>query len=333
MKHPFFLLMLVLAALLAGCEKKSGNPVSPASTGAALLLVANSTGNSVATVDLATDQVTANALTVGSSPNQVLVASGMVYVVNSLTNNVMVFNAASLAPVGTINVGDGTNPMNIAVVGTKAYIACWKSNEVRVADLSTRAVTKSIPAGAGTTGIVAVNGKVFATNSGYTGDAYLPGVVTVISAASDAVIDSVSVGVNPVVAAVGPDGNVHVLCTGNYADVPGVVSVIDPSSDRIVRTIPIGGAPGALAFSPDGTAFVGYFSDGMATYNGRTYAIIDSSSHPVLRKGGTGIAVDAAGNIYVADFGYDLVYKLDPSKNLVRTYTVGDGPISVALRP
>ncbi|HEX9005789.1 MAG TPA: YncE family protein [Bacteroidota bacterium] len=326
-------LLLALALLVAGCEKKSNNPLTPAATGASLVLVANSTGNSVSTIDLGADKVTANALTVGSAPNQVLVAAGMVFVVSSLSNNVMVFDTASLTALGTINVGDGTNPMNIAVLGAKGYVACWKSNEVRVVNLATRTVTKSIPAGVGTTGIVAANGKLFATNSGYDGNGYLPGVVTVISAASDAVVDTVSVGMNPVAAAVGPDGNVHVVCTGNYADVPGVVSVIDASTDKVLRTIPIGGAPGAIAFAPDGTAFVGYFSDGMATYNGRSYAIIDSVTHPLLRKGGTGIAVDAQGYIYVADFSYDQVYKLDPSRNLVKTYTVGDGPISVALKP
>ena len=55
-------LVLAFAFFFTACEKKSSNPVTPATTGASLLLVANSTGNSVSTVDLASDKVVRQAL-------------------------------------------------------------------------------------------------------------------------------------------------------------------------------------------------------------------------------------------------------------------------------
>jgi hypothetical protein len=326
------IVVLLAGPLLSGCDKNTGNPLSAGATGPSILLVVNSLGQTVSAVDLSTDHVILTAFTVGRSPNQVKVARGRIYVVNSLSNSVQVFDTASFSPQGTIDLGDGANPMNIAVVGGKGYVACLLTNDVRVVNLTTRAVIKSVPAGSGTTGITAVNGKVYATNTGYSTPAYLPGSVTVINTVTDAVVDTVAVGTNPQAAEVGPDGRVHVVCTGDYVGIPGVICVIDPLSDAVVKTIPIGGTPGSIAFSSNGTAFVGYFSDGVATYNGRTYAIIDSSTHKLIGAGGAGIAPDGNGFVYVADFANDRVVKLDAAKSVVKTYTVGDGPVSLAVK-
>jgi hypothetical protein len=328
----FTIVVLLAGPLLSGCDKNTGNPLSAGATGPSILLAVNSLGNTVSAINLSTDNVTLKAFTVGRSPNQVKVAGGRIYIVNSLSNNIQVFDTASFAPQGTIDLGDGANPMNIAFVGDKGYVSCLLTNDVRVVNLATRAVVKSIPAGSGTTGIAGANGKVYATNTGYSTPAYLPGSVTVINAVTDAVVDTVAVGTNPQAVEVGPDGRVHVVCTGDYVGIPGVVSVIDPVSDAVVKTIPIGGTPGSIAFSSNGTAFVGYFSDGVATYNGRTYAIIDSSTHKLIGTGGAGMASDGNGFMYVADFTNDRVVKLDAAKSVVKTYTVGDGPVSLAVK-
>ena len=71
---------------------------------------------------------------------------------------------------------------------------------------------------------------------------------------------------------------------------------------------------------------------GVARYDGKTFAIIDSSSHPLLGRGGSAVAADARGNMFVAVFSTDLVLKLDNSGAVVATYPVGSGPQSIAIR-
>jgi YVTN family beta-propeller protein len=323
---------LLLAALLCGCKRSSDNPVTPPARIPWSLLVANSTGYTVSAVDPAAGTVTLDAFKTGKAPNQVAIAGGKIFVVNSLSNSVQVLDTAAFAPLGTIEIGTGANPMNILVSGTKGYVACLLTNDVRVVNLATGTVVKSIPCGVGTTGIAATRGKVYATNTGFNGTGYDPGSVTVIDTASDAGVATVGVGTNPQAADIGPDGFVHVVCTGDYGAAPGVVSVIDPASDVVVRTIPIGGQPASICFSSAGTAFVGYY-DGVATYDGRTYAIIDSSSRKLAGAGGSGIAADRHGAVYVADFAGDRVLVLGPARTLVTSYTVGHGPVSIALKP
>lgn len=331
------LLALLSLAIVAGCDKGSDNPVTAVSGGTHLLYVVNNLGRTLSVVDLSTNTVTAAAATLGNSPNQVVVSNGKVYVVNSLSNTVQVFNDTTLASVGTVDIGTGTNPMCIAVTATKAYVTCFETNEVKVVDLASLAVTKSVSAGVGTTGIVLASGRVFATNTNTTisgaSVTYGTGTVTVIDTTTDVVVDSIIVQQNPQAAALGPDGNVHVVCTGDYSATNGWVSVINPSTLAVTATITMGGAPASIAISPSGIAYLGSgYWTGLMSYNARTYAIIDSSTAMAVGRGGAAVACDSSGYIYLADFSSEQVLKLNSALSAVLGYDVGSGPLSLAVK-
>lgn len=330
-------LLSIVSLVLGSCDKGTNNPLTPNSPGSSLLFVLNTLGQTLSVVNLDSNTVTQNVATLEQYPNQVVCDSGKVFAVNSGTATVQIFNANDYSVVGKILVGDGTNPMCVAISGNKAYITCLLTDEVKLADLSTRQIIKSIHVGHGPTGILIANGKAYATNTNLTiaGQtvAYGPGSVSVIDCTTDMLIDSIAVGLDPQALAIGPDGYVHVVCTGDYGAVQGSISVINQTSRLVVATIPIGGAPGAIAFSRSGIAYVGATSGtGVARYDGKTFAIIDSSSHPLLGRGGSAVAADARGYVYVAVFSTDLVLKLDNSGAVVATYPVGSGPQSIAIR-
>ena len=81
---------LLFVALFTGCEddpKKEEAPVT-----AAALYVLNSGGQSISVVDILENQVYNNVATVGTWPNQLLYKDGMLYCVNSGSNNIMIFD-------------------------------------------------------------------------------------------------------------------------------------------------------------------------------------------------------------------------------------------------
>jgi len=328
--------LVIAILLLVGCEKSDNGvtPAPPATSKAVYIL--NGLGKTLSVIDLNTNIVTNNVATVGLYPNQVLYYSGKLFVVNSGSNTVQVFNADSYASLGTITLPTNSNPMNIAILNDqKAYVACSMSNSVAVVNPTTFAVIKpAIAAGVGTTGIAIANGKVYASNTAFDGTtyAYGQGTVTIINTTTDVAGTPLNVGKNPQSIAIAPDGKLHVLCSGDYGAAVGSVSVIDPATDAIVKTLTIGGSPGNITIASNNMAYCGLFGTGLITYNASTYAIKDSSTNPLLKKGGSGTVVDLSGNIYVADFSGDKVYMLDNTYVQKKTYDVGDGPLSLGLK-
>jgi YVTN family beta-propeller protein len=328
-----FTLIVVIAAFFTACDDSSTGPSVPDSSDA--LFVLNSLANSISVIDIETDQVFNDVAVVGIWPSQITYHDNKVYVVNSGSNNVEIFDSEGLAKLGTISLGAGNNPMSMVFLNNqKAYVACSESNTVKVLNLSNNSVTATINVGVGATGIAISNGKVYVANTAFDGSNYTygQGTVSIIDTSNDTVIQTLNVPTNPQDVAVAPNGSVHVVCTGDYMSVSGNVVVINPATDTIVQTIAIGGSPGKIHVSENNIGYVGTFSDGVYTYNATTYAVINSPANPVINRGGSGIVSDLEGNIYIADFIEDQVVKLDSEHNLVTVFDVGDGPGSICVK-
>lgn len=99
---------------------------------------------------------------------------------------------------------------------TKVYITDLSSKSITIANPETYEVTGSIAIGKSTEAIVNANNKVFASNwSSY----YKKGTnntIMVIDPITDNVIDSISVGIEPVSLVVDKNDNLWVLCSGGY---------------------------------------------------------------------------------------------------------------------
>jgi YVTN family beta-propeller protein len=294
------------------------------------MYVLNSLGASISVIDLTKDTVYNNVATVGMWPNQILYSNAKLYVVNSGSNNVQVFDASTYVLKGTISLGANNNPMLIAILSSeKAYVTCSQSNCVKVVNPTTFAVLKTIPMGVGATGIAITNGKVYVANTAFDGAtyAYGQGTVSVVSTTADTVIKTINVSTNPQGCAVAPNGKLHVLCTGDYAAEVGKLAIIDPSVDALVQTVTVGGNPSTIAVASSGTGYLGTFGQGIIRYNATTYAVQDFA---LSGKDGSGVAFDLLGNVYVAAFGVDKVFKLDVNNIVKREYSVGDGPLSLS---
>ncbi len=334
MKRVFVYLMALTIAILAfmGCEEEPTKNETPETATAVFVL--NSAAKSISVIDLEKDTVYNDVATVGTWPNQLVYKDGYLYVVNSGSNNIMIFNTTNWSSQTPIDLGSGNNPTNMVFYNDdKVYVACSMSNKVLKVSLASKAVVGNISTDVGSTGIIKHNNKIYVCNTAFNGATYGQGTVQVIDPTTDQVVKRIDVPTNPFDLKVVPDGKIHVVCVGNYWDIPGKIAIIDPGTDTMVDSIAIGGAPGNIAVSEnDNIAYLSVWGVGLMSYNTATKAVLHGPDNTILGKGGSGVLVDKDGNVFVSVWDDDQVIKLDKNGTVLKTYNVGDSPSALELK-
>lgn len=138
-----------------------------------------------------------------------------------------------------------------------------------------------------------------------------PGVVTALDPTTLEVLGTAETGgTNPNDAAVGPDGLLYVVNTGNYVD-PGSIVVIDPATLARLDVIDNAGVgPGSIAIGDDGLAYISGFFFGTLVLDTETRTFVRGPDDPLcapLEDGGCRGAFDSAvtddGTVYQLFFG------------------------------
>ncbi|MFQ5709760.1 MAG: FlgD immunoglobulin-like domain containing protein [bacterium] len=307
------------------------------------LYVLNGLGRTVSKMNLETLEIENDVLTVGDIPNRIHAKGEFVYVVNSSPAGITVIDGKTSSVARSIALAEGSNPWDLAFVGTdKAYVTNLLANSVTVVDLATGDSLNSIAVGQGPEGILVVNNTAYVANTGGFPD-YKPSTVSVIDIQTDSVTKTLQVATNPQDLALAPDGKIHVVCTGNFADIEGKVTVIDPfgASDftpAVVDTVEIGGTPGDIVVTSDGLAFLADFGDGangfLYSYDATTRQVFHDASDP-LRVGNGAMTLlfdDRRGDLYVNNFSDDAVQLLDARDgSVLNTFGFGDGAQAMAI--
>ncbi len=158
------------------------------------------------------------------------------------------------------------------------------------------------------------------------------GTVSVLDTATNAVVATVTVGDQPLGAAVNPAGTrVYVA---NQVTPDGTVSVIDTSTNVVVATVSVGSGPSGVAVKlPGDRVYVTNRDD-------KSVSVIDTATNAVVAtipvdNNPLGIAVDPAGTpAYVVNKGSNFVSVIDTNENaVVGTIAVGNDPSQVAIDP
>ena len=171
------------------------------------------------------------------------------------------------------------------------------------------------------------------------------GIVTAIDARSLAVLDTVSTGgTNSTAGAIGPDGKLYVVNTGDYVN-PGSMTVIDPATLTVLQNVAnVGVGPGAIAIDSHGLVYISSFFGGTVIWNINTQAFVRDPNHPLCAPIGGGCRgafdarPDSAGNVYQVFFGsssqnlspYVFVYQAG-SYALRDSIAVGPGPSALRI--
>jgi len=300
--------------------------------------VVNTFAETLSQIDLETGAVENHIVTLGETPNQAVFFDGFVYVVNSISADIMKIDPQSRQVVADIELPIGSNPYYVAVNNDYCFVTGFVSGSVYKIDLSTNSINGELNLGEFPEGVLYDDGHVYVTLTAFNPDdySYGQGKIVVIDNADLSEVTRVNIGKNPQWISKAPDGNLHIVCTGSYAESNGSVYIFDTGSNTVSDSILIGGQPANLAISPTGIGYLaagGWFDHGeVYSYDTESGEILHGPSNPIhAGLGVTAVAADSLGNLYTCDMGDDTVSKFSTSGNFERNFGVGDGPISITI--
>jgi len=295
----------------------------------------------------------------GIGANQIVPHQGELFVVNSLSHSVTVYDAATLALKREMSTGIGKNPFALAFVDSEHfYVTQFNSNEVtRVNAFSGAIVTHismpgDLPADPGVEtharpeGITVVDGTAYVACANLV-DTFVaggPGVIVRIATAQDQIAgwaesggrDCVGVFTDPR----WPD-RIWTTNAGDYSpgggfDRNGTIGIYSIGSGIVTDTIPVGDAPFEIVFGGERA----YFSSAVDGLVGRLHLDTLSLLPPVSLPGAgaglnyvSGLKTGPDGRLWVLEFNHDALYTIDTLRDdtLVHELTVGDGPDDLVI--
>jgi len=157
-----------------------------------------------------------NSYPLGNIVQSMEIFNGKGYIVVNNAGKVEVVDGSTFASNGVIN--GLTQPRYfLGIDNNKGYVSEWGTGgvagEIKVIDLTTKAVTATIATGKGAEEMVKVGNSVYvACSGGFDNDS----VVTVIDALTNSVITNINVGSNPKNIKVDANGKIWVLCSGQW---------------------------------------------------------------------------------------------------------------------
>jgi YVTN family beta-propeller protein len=185
----------------------------------------------------------------------------------------------------------------LPVSDTKAYVTDLSAGRIHIMDLSSNAVTGSIPCNGWTERMVRSGSEIFVLNESH-------GKMYVINSATDKIIDSVLVGEYPAGIELDKNGKLWVLSQGDlFNSKPGRLSRIDPVTRGVELNLPFNTSdfPSALCLNKTRDTLL-YLNNGVWRMP------VSSASHPAapfIPSGGRmfyGLGVNPSDHtIYVSD--------------------------------
>lgn len=258
-KIYLYIISLTLISLtFTACSKSDSdsNPVLPTETVSGLFIlnegVYGQNNSALSYFDFTNQAVSKdlysaanNNSSLGDNANNMVIYGGKGYIAVDNSNKIEIIDIATFKSLGYINLGQGSSPRELYIKdSTQGYVTSLLTDKVIKFNPVTKTITKSISVGSKPEGIAGVNGKLFTANSGFGYD----NSVSVIDMATDNVVSTLTVGLNPRIIFTGNDDNIYVVCTGAYppGDPTGKGGVykIDPLTLKVVDSVIVTGNPG-----------------------------------------------------------------------------------------
>ncbi|MEP6493117.1 MAG: hypothetical protein ABJF01_10600 [bacterium] len=350
---------LVLATTALACGSDSTAPVAPGFLGGTsgnheIGLVVNSTGKALTLFQ------------VGSPTTQQQIALGTSSTVTPTGFSVRGRRAAvplgNAASVAFINLETATIQRFFVFTGGNATGSAFADDTTIIVANSDRnlvgrvtanqtadAITSTVTVAAQPTAITMVGGRALVVSANLDAN-FKPignGVVTAIDPKTLQVLGTANMGgTNSTDGAVGPDGLLYVVNTGDFV-AQGSMTIIDPATMQVQTTVPnMGVGPGAISIDAAGLAYVSGFFSGTLVWNTKTRTFVRGTDNPVCAKlpngscrGAFAATTNAGGNLYQLFFGsssqnlppYAFVFKAGTFA-LTDSVSVGTGPAGIAIR-
>lgn len=181
-----------------------------------------------------------NGRALGNGANAIGHYGSKVYVLVTESSTIEVLRASdgqSLARVALVNGTTPRKPREVAFYQGKAYISCYDDNVV-VLDTASLAPIAAIPVGPDPEGIAVSGGRIYVANSGGLSFGNEDSTLSVIDPASNTEVARFAVGYNPGALVAADNGDLYVVCRGNYGNIPNRVKVVNGTARQVVKTFP-----------------------------------------------------------------------------------------------
>ncbi|MCE1189768.1 MAG: hypothetical protein LWX56_11585 [Ignavibacteria bacterium] len=275
--------LLGIGLALTGCKKSDSTitePTPPTTSSGVYILNEGSFGGNTATLDyynLTSSQSyisiykTVNNKALGDVANAMTVSGTKGYIVVENSNKIEIIDLGTNTSLGQVDCGNGTNPFDISVIDSIAFVSNFGIAQIQKINLNTRQVLKNYAVSKYAEGILAVNGKVFTAVPGY-GEG---NSIAVLDIASETFSAPIMVGSNPQYLYKGPDNMIYAVCTGQYQWVDtsgrGGIYKINPTTLKVEDSV-------IVYKNPKKACFVG---NQVYVINDAGIQVVDFASHTV----------------------------------------------------
>lgn len=293
-----------------------------------------------------TDEVTNNIFkttnnrSLGDAVQSITIHNNLAYIVVNGSSKIEVASSNDFIEKGVIT-GLAYPRYFIGVSDTKAYVSEWGSGmgtDIKVIDLSSLTVTKSITVGMGPERMLLHNDKVYVANSGGWGN---DNTISVIDPSTDAVVKTITLaGDSPRDFIVDANNNIWVLCAGSVdyystpmTETPSVLVQINPTTNEVAQTITIGESyhPTCLETSKNGNNI--FYGAGYGVQGIYKMKITDTTvpSTPLIDKTFYGFNINSeTGNIFALEApsftANGTLWRYETNGTELGSYIVGIGP-------
>lgn len=328
-RHTFSALSLAATVLLSGCGEKTGTGLPEASP-----FLQGTTSDRGIALSVSTLRRSLLLVQTGSPSSRIEIPLGAstsitpvdvsvrgtraaVPLGNAASVALLDLNTARVDKVFTFPTGNATGS---AWVNDTTFVVCNQTDDycgrVRTGQ-SSLTVADTVRVTQFPTDVIVAGGRVFVLSSNLDAN-FAPagnGVVTELSAATNRVVRTFTVGRNPQAGAASADGTrLFVTNSGDFGSANGTLSIINLTTNTVEAPITgFGEFPGPVTTDAAGRVFVSSFSYGTLVWNSATRSFVRDLGNAVCARltatsgapcrGASGAAFAANGNLYQAFFG------------------------------
>lgn len=307
------------------------------------LYVSMGLDDGISRVDLRDHTVYPNIIPVDDMPNQIMIKGDTAYVVCSGDDDICVIDLGQEEVISRIYCISGSNPWYMVIYqDSLIYVSNFNLHSVSKISLATGALLDEIAVGMSPEGMFLLNDKLYVANTGWDDTLYIyhPGSVSVVDLTGDTVMATIPTSLNPQYLDIDPQGEVNVVCTGDWGSTFGWVYVIDPQTDTPVDSMYTGGSPGHIRVGKSGIGHLaagGWWTEGyIYTVNTLTEEVLHGSDNPIITDPGVmEVLEDNWGWIYCSNqlVGVDRVtmFKNDYTPRRIFQFPDASGPQCLAV--
>lgn len=234
LKSTRFYLLIIATVLFISCGDDDGISI-PVGTDGFFVVNEGGFGNgntSISFYDRETETVSNEVFAnvngaLGDQAQSMALFNGLGYIVVQNSDKIEIINTDTFESVGTIDEELPSPRYFVGLSSQKGYVSDWGADgvtgTVKVIDLRTNEVTKTISTGQGTNRMLLLNNQLWVTNSGGFGR---DNTIKVINTSTDEVSQTVELSDNPNSLQVDINGNIWVATSGHTAFDPETFEVI-----------------------------------------------------------------------------------------------------------